>query len=268
MEADAPSLVVATYNILASVYIQRGRYPRSPAMVLTPAWRIPALVQQISTLEADILCLQEVEPETLAAINSRLGTPGHASRYARNGVGSPDGCATFYRQDCARLIDEAVIRFADGGAAESNTGNMALVTIFSIFGRRLGVINTHLTWDPPGTAREHQRGLRQARQLLNEYEKMAASADAWIIAGDLNVTPDSEIAALIEGRGFRYAHERVGMSTCSFNGEVKMIDYLFHLANLRADPCDSFAIGARTVMPSAEQPSDHIAVVARFAWKV
>ena len=138
----------------------------------------------------------------------------------------------------------------------------------SVFGHRLGVINTHLTWDPPGTARERQRGLRQVNQLVREYEKMTASADAWIIAGDLNVTPGSEIVALIEGRGFRYVHERVAMSTCSFNSEVKMIDYLFHSANLRAAPCDSFAIDARTVMPSAEQPSDHVAVVARFAWKI
>ena len=266
MDAGGPSLVVATYNILASAYIQRARYPRSPAMVLTPAWRIPALVQQISTLEADILCLQEIESETLAAINSRLGSRGHASRYARKGGDSPEGCSTFYRQDCAVLIDETVIRFADGGGAESDTGNVALVTIFSVFGHRLGVINTHLTWDPPGTAREAQRGLRQVNQLTREYEKMTAAADAWIIAGDLNVTPGSEIVALMEGMGFRYAHDRAGM-TCSFNGEIKMIDYLFHSSRLHAKPTDSFAIDARTVLPSAEQPSDHVPVIARFDWK-
>ena len=267
MEADAPSLVVATYNILASAYIQRARYPRSPAMVLTPAWRIPALLQQISTLEADILCLQEVEPETLAAINSRLGSRGYASCYARKGGGSPEGCSTFYRHRCARLIEEAVIRFADGRAVESDTGNIALVTIFSVFGYRLGVINTHFTWDPPGTPREAQRGLRQVNQLRREHEKMTASADAWIIAGDLNATPGSEIVALIEGTGFRYAHDRSGISTCSFNGEVKMIDYIFHSPRLHAKPTDSFAIDARAVLPSAEQPSDHIPVIARFDWK-
>ena len=120
MEADAPSLVVATYNILASAYIQRARYPRSPAMVLTPAWRIPALLQQISTLEADILCLQEVEPETLAAINSRLGSRGHASCYARKGGDSPEGCSTFYRHGCARLIEEAVqVVVGSGGVLRS-----------------------------------------------------------------------------------------------------------------------------------------------------
>jgi len=267
METRGSSFAVGTYNVLASTYIQRARYPRSAAMVLSPAWRVPALVQLISGLEADILCLQEVEPETLSAINSRLGSRGHANRYARKSGASPEGCATFYRQNLAQLIDETVLRFADGGTAEAETGNVALTTIFKLSGHRLGIINTHLTWDPPGTAREAQRGLRQVSQLMREFEKIAASADAWIIAGDLNVTPGSEVVALIERTGFRFAHmNRAAMCTCSFNGEAKMIDYLFHSPRLHAKPTDSFAIDARTVLPSAEQPSDHVPVIARFDW--
>jgi mRNA deadenylase 3'-5' endonuclease subunit Ccr4 len=268
VEARRSSFVVGTYNVLASAYIQRARYPRSPAMILSPAWRIPALVQLISGLEADILCLQEVEPETLAAINSRLGPCGHASRYARKGGHSPEGCATLYREDSTRLIDQQVLCFSDGGGAESETGNIALITIFRLSGHRLGIINTHLTWDPPGTAREAQRGLRQVSQLTREYEKIAAAADGWIIAGDLNVTAGSEAIALIERTGFRFAHDtRPEMCTCSFNGEAKMIDYVFYSAQLHAKPADSFAIDARTVLPSAEQPSDHVPVIARFDWK-
>lgn len=268
MEASGSSFVVGTYNILASAYIQRARYPRSPAMVLSPAWRVPALVQLISSLEADILCFQEVEPETLASINSRLGSRGHASRYARKGGASPEGCATLYRQDLTQLIDEKVLRFTDGGTAESETGNVALITIFRLSGHRLGIINTHLTWDPPGTARENQRGLRQVNQLTREYEKIAASADAWIIAGDLNVTPGSEITSLIERQGFGHAHDgRPAMNTCSFNDEAKMIDYLFYSQELHSNPYESVAIDKRTVLPSAEQPSDHIPVLARFRWK-
>lgn len=269
MQAHNPSFVVATYNVLASAYIQRARYPRSAAMVLTQAWRAAALVQQISSLEADIFCLQEVEPQTLAALNARLGSRGYFNRYARKSGGGAEGCATFYRQDLAALSGETVVRFADGLGAEPDTGSIALITIHGISGYRLGIINTHLTWDPPGTAREHQRGLRQVNQLLREHEKIAAAADDWMIAGDLNVIPGSEIVSLIERTGFRFAHaKRAEMCTCSFNGEVKMIDYLFHSPRLRARPIDSFAIDARTVLPSAEQPSDHVPVIARFDWKI
>ncbi len=131
MEAGT-SLVVATYNVLASAYIQRARYPRSPAMVLSPAWRIPALVQAIASLEADILCLQEVEPETLAAINARLCSRGYASRYARKRGGSPEGCAIFYREDLASLKEETVVVFApDGGMGDR--GNIAqIVTLWHL----------------------------------------------------------------------------------------------------------------------------------------
>lgn len=269
MQAHNPSFVVATYNVLASAYIQRARYPRSPALVLNPAWRVPALAQQISSLEADILCLQEVEPQTLAALHSRLASRGYSHRYARKSGGGAEGCATFYRQDLASFNGETIVRFADGLGAEPDTGNIALITIHGISGYRLGIINTHLTWDPPGTARENQRGLRQANQLLREYEKTAAAADDWMIAGDLNVTPGSEIVSLIERMGFRFAHDnRAEMCTCSFNGEAKMIDYLFHSPRLHAKPTDSFAIDARTVLPSAEQPSDHVPVIARFDWKI
>ena len=269
MKAPPASLVVATYNVLATGYIRRARYPRTPALVLDPAWRVPALAQHISILEADILCLQEVDIEILSALRSRLGSRGHADRYARKNGGGPDGCVTFCRQDVARLMDEKVVRFADGGVGQSNTGNIALITIFDAFGHRLGIINTQLTWDPPGTARESQRGLRQARQLMLEYENLAASADAWIIAGDLNVTPESEIISLIEESGLRCAHAgRPTSYTGNFNGEAKKIDYLLHTPNLRSDPYELCAIDAQTVLPSAEQPSDHVAVIARFDWKI
>ena len=268
MQAHNPSFVAATYNVLASVYIQRARYPRSPTLVLDPAWRVPALVQQITSLETDILCLQEVEPQTLAALNSRLVSRGYSNRYARKGGGNTEGCATFYRRDLAALSGETVVSFADGLGAESETGNIALITIHRLSGYRLGVINTHLTWDPPGTSRENQRGLRQVDQLLQEYEKTSAAADSWLIAGDLNVTPGSEILWRIEQLGFRYAHDgRAAMCTGSFNGEAKMIDYLFHSPRLCAKPIDGVAIDARTILPSAEQPSDHVPVIARFDWR-
>lgn len=257
--------IVGSYNVLASAYIHRARYPRTPAMVLAPDWRVPALTQYISRLNADILCLQEVEAEVLAALRARLGSHHYADRYARRNAGQPDGCATFFRQDFCRSIEQQIIVFADASEGEAETGNIALVTILAADRQRLGIINTHLTWDPPGTALEAQRAPRQARHLLIEYEKMAASADAWIVAGDFNVTPDSEIIAMMKRAGFQYAHsDYSGMNTCTFNGDSKMIDYLFYSSPLRCEPREITRIDGLTVLPSAEQPSDHVAIVAGF----
>lgn len=256
---------VATYNVLASAYVQRVRYPQAPALVLDSRWRVPALVEYISKLTADIVCLQEVEPEILGPLRERLGPRNYAERYARRTGGQPDGCATFFRCDVFGCIDEQLILFADGDNGEADTGNIALVTIFGAADRRIGIINTHLTWDPAGTPLAAQRAYRQARQLLSAHEKIAGSADAWIVAGDFNVTPESEIVARMKRAGFEYAHSGCsGMNTCTFNGESKMIDYLLYSRPLRCQPREIARIDGRTILPSADQPSDHVAVVANF----
>jgi mRNA deadenylase 3'-5' endonuclease subunit Ccr4 len=55
------SFSVASYNVLASAYIQPALYRRTSSVVLNSTWRIPALLQHITRLQADIICLQEVE---------------------------------------------------------------------------------------------------------------------------------------------------------------------------------------------------------------
>jgi mRNA deadenylase 3'-5' endonuclease subunit Ccr4 len=259
---------VASYNVLASAYIQRAWYPRTPRMALNPAWRRRALVERVVALKADILCLQEVEPSVLAALGARLGVLGYGAQYGRKNGGRPDGCALFFRQQAFTLIDSRVLAYADGGSDGADSGYVALIARFRSARAMIGVVSTHLTWDPPGTDSQLQRGNRQARQLLLEYQEMRGLADAWIVAGDFNVTPDNEIVSMIEQAGFRYAHQgRSGANTCNFNGEPKMIDYLFHSSALAATPQAIAAVDHRTVLPSAEEPSDHVAIMASFEWR-
>jgi protein angel len=259
---------VASYNVLATAYIQRAQYPRTPALVLDPTWRIPALVQQISRFGADIICLQEVETETLAPLRIRLGALGYFAQYGRKGGGKPDGCATFYRQNRYELVDARVIAYSDAGGEMRDSGHVGLVTIFKDGDRCLGVINTHLTWDPPGAPPESRRGLKQMRELLGHYSAVVGTARGWIIAGDLNVTPDSDLVAMLEQSGFDYAHRALsGVHTCNVNRQAKMIDYLFHDSSLQPDPQPAAWIEDRTVLPSAEEPSDHVPILSRFAWR-
>lgn len=46
---------VATYNVLATAYIRPEWYPFSPKALLDPFHRIPALVEHLVRLRADIL---------------------------------------------------------------------------------------------------------------------------------------------------------------------------------------------------------------------
>jgi mRNA deadenylase 3'-5' endonuclease subunit Ccr4 len=262
------SFTVATYNVLAGAYIQRPFYPRTPALVLNPAWRIPAVVQRVMDLKAaDLICLQEVEPEVFASLRASLGMLGYSGQFARKRGGRPDGCAIFYRLPVKLLLEAQTVAFADGSRGEADSGNIALIILFEMAGRRLGIINTHLTWDPPGTPLSARLGYRQASQLLLEYRKIAPSGDAWILAGDFNAVPDDDMVGMIEQAGFHYAHQDdAGANTCSFNGQAKMIDYLFYSSKLRAEPEPPSPLDERTVLPSAEQPSDHVPVLARMEW--
>jgi mRNA deadenylase 3'-5' endonuclease subunit Ccr4 len=261
------SFTIATYNVLASAYIQRAHYPRTPAMVLNPVWRIPALVQYIRRLKADILCLQEVEAETFVALRTSLGVMRYDAQYARKYARRPEGCAIFYKRNAFELLSARVIAYADGAGIAPDTGHIALCTLFRSGGGILGVINTHLTWDPPSTPQNAQVGQRQTQQLLTEYVNSASDARGWIIAGDFNVTPDSEIIAMVERAGLRYAHSGLtGVFTCNVNSDARMIDYIFRSSELVAEPQLPVAIDDKTILPSAEQPSDHVPVMAKFDW--
>lgn len=261
------SFSVVSYNVLAAAHVQRAWYPRTPALVLNSAWRVPALVGYVANLGADIICLQEMEIETFSALRLRLSSLGYASQYAPKRGGRPDGCATFYRRNLFELVDADVVAYGDGDGGEADSGNVALVAVLQSGGRKCVVANTHLTWDPPDIPITARRGDRQAKQLLLESETIADAADARILAGDFNATPDSEIVAKIERAGFRYPHrDHGGVFTCNINGRAKMIDYLFHSSALASEPQSIIRIDDRTILPSAEQPSDHVAIVARFHW--
>jgi len=263
------SFSVASYNVLASAYIQRAWYRRTPGLVLDPAWRVPALVQYVSKLGADMFCLQEVEPETFVALRTTLAELGFGGQYARKLAGRPDGVALFYRRTVFEMLSAHSLAYADGAGVAPDSGYGALTSRLRTRDGILGVINTHLAWDPPETARGAQLGLRQARQLLAELESGAArGARGWIVAGDFNVTPESEIVALMEQAGFQYAHRGLpGVFTCNVGAKARLIDYLFHSANFRAQPSAPTRIDDKTILPSVVEPSDHVAIMATFDWK-
>jgi mRNA deadenylase 3'-5' endonuclease subunit Ccr4 len=260
---------LATYNILAQAYITPERYLRTPATVLASIWRRPALVRHVVALNTDVVCLQEVEDETFAAVQQVLEPRGYIGHFARKGGGKPDGCATFIRQSALTLRRLHQLMYTDGSGTEPHAGHIALIVLLEYRGRTLGIVNTHLQWDPPDRPRDQQHGYRQIRQLLQERALIDSRCEAWIICGDLNVTSDSHVVASLHAAGFDYAHRTSGvMYTCNANARARMIDYVFHTEALRAQPVAVPVIDDQTPLPSFEQPSDHLALMTHFVWDV
>ena len=81
----------ATYNVLASAYINPQWYKGVAAELLRPERRLPALVHHVEGLDADLVCLQEVEDETFAGLQRHLKGLGYQGLYEKKGRGKPDG---------------------------------------------------------------------------------------------------------------------------------------------------------------------------------
>lgn len=249
-------LTVLTWNILAACYAKPDRYPETIPEWLEPERRIAGISGRLESLAPGLICLQEVERVAFEAIRARLPVPYTAHLALREG--KPDGCATLVRADLARAREERVLRYSDG------SGYLALLLTIEGGGRVLGVANTHLKWDPPGTPSKRQTGLRQVAELLAMCAALAC--DAWIVCGDLNVTPTTEVVALLKRSGLAHAHAAALAPTSNANLNARTLDYLFHSASLRAEPVPLPSIGDRTPLPSASEPSDHLPVVAHFDW--
>jgi mRNA deadenylase 3'-5' endonuclease subunit Ccr4 len=251
------SFRVATYNVLATAYVRADRYPDVPPDLLGPGRRHACLVEHAEGLAADLLCLQEVEQEVFTALRRRLTSLGYEGHYEKKDR-KPDGCATFFRSGV--FVRREVQRL-------DYLGHIALLLVLEHEGRRLGVANTHLRWDSPETPRSARVGLRQAEELLEGCERFVPPCDGWLICGDFNATPEDEIVALVRQAGYEYAHAGCRRArSCVANGRARLIDYIFHSAAVRAVPVVPPLIGDDAPLPSAAEPSDHLALQADVTW--
>jgi mRNA deadenylase 3'-5' endonuclease subunit Ccr4 len=262
------SFHIVTWNVLATAYLGRGDYYSVPPEVLDPDWRIPALVRHAADLDADVLCLQEVEADVFAALQTGLEPEGYACLCEFKGRGKPDACATFFRTGTFALRQAVRVEYHDDeNGPGRHSGFIALLAALKCGTRLLGVANTHLRWDRPGTAKERQVGYRQAAELIEACRRFAPPCDAWVVCGDFNRGPTSEVVATFRQAGFAFAHAgRPHVRSAVANHKASLIDYLFHTEKLAARPIDPLVVSDRTLLPSKELPSDHLPLAAEFEW--
>jgi mRNA deadenylase 3'-5' endonuclease subunit Ccr4 len=244
------TFIVATYNVLATGYVQRERYPNTPLELLRDARRKPALAEYIAALEADIYCLQEVERDAFTLVRARLEVLGYVGTLAMKGGQRPDGCAAFFRTDRIELFEERRLEYDDGDGGRPS-GYVAQLLLFAIEGRTLHVAT--------------RRGLRQVQALLAERDRRQERIP-WIICGDLNATPDSDVIGALRSAGFTFTHAAAPAPTCNANRLAKLIDYVLYEPPLLGEPCPVTPIDDTTPLPSATEPSDHVPVLARLRW--
>jgi mRNA deadenylase 3'-5' endonuclease subunit Ccr4 len=257
---------VLSYNILAIAYMRSHYYPNIPPEVLRRENRIPALLRHIAEQNADALCLQEVQPDIYQQLLEHFTPLGYAGVYAQK-IAKPEGVATFLRAPL-RLIASHVITYRDACGEEPDTGCVALVTMTEVEGRRVGIVNTHMKWDPADTPADRFRPLLETRQLLAEAPALDPDCTHWIIAGDFNVEADSSAIDAFRAAGYHDAYAGLDhLKTNNAHGHPQRVDFLLHTVSLRSQPTAIPEVTAETLLPSATQPSDHLAIKAVFDWQ-
>jgi endonuclease/exonuclease/phosphatase family metal-dependent hydrolase len=254
-------MLLATYNVLAQAYLRPEWYRAVPSALLEPAARLAAVLERVAALEADVLCLQEVEQGTAEALAAHLGRRGYHGQYQRKGQGRPDGCATFWRGAVATGV--RVLAY-DEGLAEQPSGHLALAVGLRTEGGELEVVNTHLKWDDPTRPPEARWCVVQARALAAWLEGGSAPA---VVCGDLNVgARDPAVAALL-GAGFRDVFGGAEHPhTCVAHGRTARIDHILVRGGLEGSPGPAAALEGRVALPDDREPSDHVPLVARLEW--
>ncbi|RKH22677.1 hypothetical protein D7V77_26375 [Corallococcus sp. CA041A] len=254
-------LRIASYNILADAYIKPEWFPHTPADLLRPRSRHALLTRRIVGLDADIVCLQEVEPDSFAALQDALEPHGYLGVMAQKQQDRPDGCAVFHRLGTS--LGHRAHYFRDRLEDGRISGHLALVVDFDVGGERLRVACTHLRWDRTDRPVEQHQGMQEATELIDELIRKDPEA-LWVVCGDFNARPGEPLVQAFEAAGLRDAYARRHQPTCNANGIPKSIDFLFHSTALRAQPDALPALEEQTPMPSEQEPSDHLPISARL----
>jgi mRNA deadenylase 3'-5' endonuclease subunit Ccr4 len=255
------TFTAVTYNVLAQSYVRADRYPLSSREALDPARRHALLLARIEALDADLLCLQELEPVVHDELRGRLQATHHVAYVTRGG--RPDGVAVFARCSLFGWLGHDELRFQ---AHRPGDDDLALIVRLTLDGQPLLIACIHLAWQPESTPPAERIGYRQMLELVRHRDAEAPAA-TWIFAGDFNATSQSIVLAAAMERGMdESCRSQRPWDTCAINGRRRKLDYLlFSAGRLRPHPGVLPKLSRDTAMPSLTEPSDHLPLRVDFA---
>ncbi|KAL3694475.1 hypothetical protein R1sor_008126 [Riccia sorocarpa] len=103
-------LRLVSYNILAQAYVKSVNFPHSPRSCLRWKNRSEAVISRLLNLDADLLCLQELD-EYHTFYRDKLDKAGYGSVYVQRGNGKKDGCGIFFKRSRITLLSEEIIDY-------------------------------------------------------------------------------------------------------------------------------------------------------------
>lgn len=238
-------LTVVSWNVLAGAYVKPEWYPYTAPELLDPASRDARVVEAVAGLSAaDAICLQELEEPTFAALVA--GLDAFEGRLVRK-RGKPDGCAIFVRRALGAPEFRELV-YGDG------TGHVAAAAVVG----GIGIATTHLKWQAADVPVDVRLGRAELAELLDAW---VVGDEPWVVCGDLNADASSPVLEVAFARGLRDGYASLPEAwTCNSNERRKRIDFILHTPGFDATPKPLPPLTDVTPLPSATEPSDHLAI--------
>jgi len=236
---------------------------KTPPLIHVATWNVLAIIATLRALQAQIICLQELEPALMLQIRDQLHRDHYMVHYAQR-PNRPDGSAILYDRRLFACNGEQITLYDDLAPGPEPTDRVALTLKLQLLAHpctSFNVSSTHLKWSPPQVPAHEHNGYRQLMALLEVLDEDGDLPQ--ILAGDLNVRPDSPAIALAIQRGFVDTLAAQPQAyTANTHQDPKRIDYILlrHLHAVQTRVLGTLT--ASTVMPSEHFASDHLPLLA------
>jgi len=103
---------LVSYNILAQVYVKSSFFPHSPSACLKWKSRSKAVLTELKSFDADLMCIQELD-EYDTFYKKNMENSGYSSIYIQRSGDKRDGCGIFYKPKSAELVQKEGIHYND-----------------------------------------------------------------------------------------------------------------------------------------------------------
>ncbi|NXG83210.1 ANGE2 protein, partial [Stercorarius parasiticus] len=209
---------VMSYNILSQNLLEDNShlYKHCRQRLLIWTYRFPNILQEIKQLDADVLCLQEVQEDHYRTeIKSSLESLGYHCEYKMRTGRKPDGCAICFKTSKFSLISSNPVEFFRRDIPLLDRDNVGLVLLLQpkfhcTTNAAICIANTHLLYNP----RRGDIKLTQLAMLLAEIASVAPQKDGTfcpiVICGDFNSVPGSPLYRFIKEGKLNYEGLAIG----------------------------------------------------------
>ncbi|XP_077341881.1 protein angel homolog 2 isoform X1 [Lithobates pipiens] len=208
---------VLCYNILSQDLLEDNSYLydhcRRPHLFWN--YRLPNILREMEEMNADILCLQEVQKDHYQEqIKPSLEALGYLCEFKARTGSKPDGCAICFKSDKFNLILVKPVEYFRRNITLLDRDNIGLLLMLQPKMEKeaptICVANTHLLYNP----RRGDIKLTQLAILLAEITEVAQMQDGKfcpiILCGDFNSVPGSPLHRFIKEGRLNYEGMTIG----------------------------------------------------------